>query len=201
MFTFSRRLKEKIANLGLTAKYINAAELSSLRILILAFCTPPLQQYAQFMLSQLDIHRFLFPYNKIEEYPHAASDLETKEMSSQRITVSLMKRENDNANPIARLELKIENNKLEIDICAVDPAHQKQGIGKILIEIAREIAMHNKCITINLSSATTAISFYKKLGFFAPDPTLTADLTLILKNSQPQPGRAYEAEDVLKNSR
>lgn len=193
MYTFSQRLREKLLEHGVSVKYADPTEISFLKVLTLAFTTiTPLK-------DQLESYRDgKYPCTKRAEYPNTAQELESNEVSSKKININLIKRENDNATTVALLELKIKNHCLIIKTCAVEPAYQKQGFGKLLMEIAREVAIQHHCPEIHVLSVSDAISFYNKYGLTAKKADKPSYLTLFTNKSRPQPGRAYEAEDALE---
>jgi len=192
MYTFSQRLREKLLEHSVSVKYADPTEISFLKVLTLAFTTiTPLK-------DQLESYRDgKYPCTKRAEYPNTAKELESNEFASKKINIDLIKRENDNATAVALLKLKIKNDCLIIKTCAVEPDYQKQGFGKLLMEIARELAMQNHCAEMHVVSGSGAIPFYNKHGLTAEKPKRPSYLTLFVDNSRPQPGRAYEAEDTI----
>lgn len=68
---------------------------------------------------------------------------------------------------------KIDNNTAELKRMFVKPTYQKQGIGKILLRIAIQLAETRNYKTIRLDTLnhmTTAISLYKNHGFYEIPP-------------------------------
>ena len=60
------------------------------------------------------------------------------------------------------------DNKVHLNLCAVHPRYQRQGVGRRLLEWLESSAQTAGCFVMNLEvrvSNANALSFYKKYGF------------------------------------
>jgi diamine N-acetyltransferase len=74
----------------------------------------------------------------------------------------------DKTNYIGYCIASIDRNKGEIDSIYIDPSHQKQRIGALLIQKALNWLHEKKCKEISVSVAEgneSVLDFYKKFGF------------------------------------
>jgi len=76
----------------------------------------------------------------------------------------LMATENDKVIGVARLQI-INNNSAQLRYMAVDNNHQKQGVGRSVIEHLEAYAKQHGVSELFLHARDNALLFYKKLGY------------------------------------
>ena len=78
--------------------------------------------------------------------------------------------ENNTILGVARLQFNSDN-EAQIRYMAVDPAHDKIGVGRQIVSALEAIALENKRNTIILDAREPAVGFYEKLGYEVTEKT------------------------------
>jgi len=78
--------------------------------------------------------------------------------------------ENAQVIAVARLQFN-SSNEAQIRYMAVEPAHERQGVGRQLIDVIEQHAIDKKCTLIVLDARESAIGFYKKFGYQTVEKT------------------------------
>jgi predicted GNAT family N-acyltransferase len=71
---------------------------------------------------------------------------------------------------VARLQFN-SSNEAQIRYMAVEPAHERLGIGRRLINAIEQHTIDNNCTLIVLDARESAIDFYKKSGYQTVEKT------------------------------
>ena len=79
--------------------------------------------------------------------------------------------------PVGTVRLDLERkNRGTVRLAAILPAHQRQGLGRVMMTELEALAVDNDVSRLEVHAAPDAVPFYEKLGWLMVDASRTSPL-------------------------